>query len=71
MAKKIHLEEVDLETDPFRITVKIDDYGCEFRESEWEGYQRTFSKVCFMRKSLKKFFLILGIENIKKIMEEK
>jgi hypothetical protein len=72
MAKKFRLESVELEEvdNLSQITVEIGDYGWEFREVELEGYQRIFSKVCLKRKSLKKFFLILGLENIKKIMEE-
>ncbi len=69
------LEESDLEEGrrfqtAFKITGEIDDTRCVFREREIEK-NWTLCEIYLKKESLKKFFLLLGLENIKKIMENK
>lgn len=58
------------ETVVYQYTAELGEIGCIFRERSHDG-SRLFEKIPLTEKALKRFFLLVGLENIKKIMEEK
>lgn len=51
-----------------KITIELNKNGCQLRRGKGETIM--YERIFLDKKALKQFFLILSLENIKKIMEE-